>query len=75
MPVARNYVDPDRSPVMQDQYDAILYLGPPSAVTYSTPSRDLCKDAAYLEMRLRRMRIVGMDVQVEAAKRYCTSIR
>jgi hypothetical protein len=42
-------------PPMQDVVDAILYLGPPSSITHSRLSRELCADPAYLKMRLERL--------------------
>jgi hypothetical protein len=38
---------------MEDQVDALLSLGP--ALTFAAVSRALCADAAYMEMRTRRM--------------------
>uniref|UniRef100_Q024S3 Haem-binding uptake Tiki superfamily ChaN domain-containing protein n=1 Tax=Solibacter usitatus (strain Ellin6076) TaxID=234267 RepID=Q024S3_SOLUE len=43
---------------MEDQVDAILYLGPPSSMTTSKLSPALCSDRGYVEMRLRRMSLV-----------------
>ena len=37
-----------RSLAMEDQFDAVLYLGPPSAMTTSRVSPTLCQDAAYI---------------------------
>ena len=55
--------------------DAVLYLGPPSAITYSRLSASLCSDARYLEMRLERVRlgrIVGEESRTrEELKREC----
>lgn len=42
-------------PPMQEVVDAILYLGPPSSITHSRLSRELCSDPAYLKMRLERL--------------------
>lgn len=36
-------------------YDAVLYLGPPSALSFSKLSPATCEDAAYLKMRSARM--------------------
>jgi len=41
--------------LMQDQYDAVLYLGPPSTITFAKISRALCGDADYMSMRLSRL--------------------
>jgi hypothetical protein len=40
---------------MEDQYDALVYLGPVSSITMSKLSPSLCRDTSYMEMRLRRM--------------------
>ena len=42
-------------PPMQDVVDAILYLGPPSSITQSRLSRELCVDPAYIKMRVDRL--------------------
>ena len=40
---------------MEEQYDAVLYLGPISSITMSQLSPLLCTDAEYSRMRLARM--------------------
>jgi Haem-binding uptake, Tiki superfamily, ChaN len=40
--------------------DAVLYLGPPSALTQSKLAAALCSDVGYLGMRRERMRWAGM---------------
>jgi hypothetical protein len=65
-------VDPNLTAPMEQQYDAVLYLGPPSALTFSLPSPDLCRDKAYLDMRFFRMKLLGFDV--ESAKQYCRMV-
>jgi hypothetical protein len=40
--------------------DAVLYLGPPSAMTFSRLPASLCADARYVEMRLERVRLQGI---------------
>jgi hypothetical protein len=46
---------------MEDQFDAVLHLGPSAATTAATPySPDMCKDRAYLEERLRRLTLGGL---------------
>jgi hypothetical protein len=54
------YVDPSRSPVMQDQFDAILYLGPPSELTWSQLSPGLSSDPEYIKMRSSRLALTGV---------------
>jgi hypothetical protein len=41
--------------VMQEQFDAVLYLGPKSEITYAKLSRSLCADPEYVEMRAARL--------------------
>lgn len=51
--------DPQRRPVrMEDQFDAVLYLGPPSTMTMSKLSPALCADGGYMEMQLRRLSLI-----------------
>jgi hypothetical protein len=51
---------PQRRPVrMEDQADAILYLGPPSSMTMSKLSPALCSDPVYMKMRLGRLSLVS----------------
>lgn len=40
---------------MEEQYDAVLYLGPVSSITRSELTAALCTDAGYTKMRLARM--------------------
>jgi hypothetical protein len=42
-------------PPMQEVVDAILYLGPPSSITQSRLSRELCADPSYVKMRVERL--------------------
>jgi hypothetical protein len=71
--------DPRRRPVrLEEQFDAILYLGPPSSMTAAKLSPALCRDRAYMEMRLRRLQLVppppGASVSpAEQLKSYCAS--
>lgn len=44
--------------VMQDQFDAVLYLGPKSEITYAGLSKSLCADPEYVEMRAARLSAV-----------------
>lgn len=67
-------VDPALSPTMEEQFDALLYLGPPSAMRSSLPAPALCQDQAYLDTRFFRMTLVGMGAQVEQAKQYCRMV-
>ena len=57
---------------MEDQFDALIYLGPPSTITFSKPSPELCADSVYMKMRLSRMALVpwGKD-EIARLKRLC----
>lgn len=41
--------------VMQDRFDAVLYLGPKATITYAQLPKELCADADYVEMRAKRL--------------------
>jgi hypothetical protein len=58
---------------MEDQFDAILYLGPPSAMTNAQPSRALCSDPVYVRTRLARMALVGLPPpEIDRLKQLCS---
>jgi hypothetical protein len=44
--------------VSSEQYDALLYLGPPASMTMSRPPDSLCSDPEYMAMRLGRLSLV-----------------
>jgi hypothetical protein len=43
---------------LAEQFDAVLYLGPPGEMTLSKLSRALCDDHTYIEMRLARLALI-----------------
>jgi hypothetical protein len=45
---------------MEDQVDAVLYLGSPSEISFRAMSPALCADADYVKMRLARFALVGL---------------
>jgi hypothetical protein len=59
---------------MEEQFDALLYLGPPSGITMSRLSKELCGDRAYMDMRIQRMTFAGMLPAIDRLKQYCASI-
>ncbi len=63
-----------RSLRMEDQFDAVLYIGPPNAITISKLSPRLCADPAYMEMRLRRLALEGPQAEADRLKEYCASV-
>jgi hypothetical protein len=56
---------------MEDQFDALLYLGPPAAFTNVTIRSTLCHDSEFIANRLRRLKQFGPPVEVENLKRAC----
>ena len=62
---------------MEDQFDALLYLGPRHHITMARLAPGLCADKSYLDMRLGRMSLVpfpGMANQVDRLKQYCAAV-
>lgn len=70
---------------MEEQFDAVLYLGPPSSITVRRGEIDpaLCGDPDYMKMRLSRMALMeppgatpppGIVSPSERFKRYCESV-
>ena len=47
--------DTANAPRMQDVADAMLYLGPPSSITYSRLTAAMCSDRDYVAMRTARL--------------------
>jgi hypothetical protein len=60
---------------VENQLDAILYLGPLSAKRESHLSAALCSDAAYREMRTRRMALAGNARAAEQLADECAGAR
>lgn len=63
-----------RSLRMEDQFDAVLYLGPPSSITFAPPLPALCADTAYMKMRLDRIALTGPPPEATRLKQYCASL-
>jgi hypothetical protein len=49
---------PQRAVRNDEQFDALLYLGPPSSMTQARLSPGLCADRQYIEMRLARLSLL-----------------
>jgi hypothetical protein len=61
-----------RGTPLENQVDAILYLGPRSAMTYSRLPARLCSDPGYREMRRRRMSLtLGLEKAGDALNKEC----
>ena len=56
---------------MEDQFDAVLYLGSPSTMTTSQPSPELCGDSTYMEMRRTRLTLLGLQPVLDELERWC----
>ena len=56
---------------IEQQFDAVLYIGPPSTITYAKLSPTLCADQAYLTMRFERFALVGLPAGTEQLKKFC----
>ena len=61
-----------RKLAIQDQFDAVLYLGPQATLTTTTPSGARCSEPGYLEERLRRIALTGIPpFEAERARQLC----
>jgi hypothetical protein len=63
-----------RSLAMEDQFDALLYLGPPEGMTFAQLPPTLCADEHYMEKRLSRMAMAALPAQTDRLKDYCASV-
>jgi hypothetical protein len=56
----------------EEQLDAVIHLGPPSAITRAPLPRALCADRAYLEIRLKRIALAGLPpAEADRLKAHC----
>ena len=60
-----------RSLSLQDQFDALLYLGPPEDITFAQLPRAFCADKSYMDKRVSRMLMAALPAQIERLKVYC----
>jgi len=56
---------------MEEQFDAVLYLGPPSTMTYVDIPPALCRDAAFVSERLRRLALAAPPPELASFKKAC----
>jgi hypothetical protein len=57
---------------IQEQFDALLYLGPPSSITFSELSKSRCTDERYMKMRIARMALVPWgQYEMRALNAFC----
>ena len=63
--------------IMQDRFDALIYLGPSAAISYSKTPKALCADPDYVEMRAARlaaMRSFGGPSPADQFRAECKAI-
>jgi hypothetical protein len=57
---------------LEDQFDALLYLGPPSSITLSKLDKAKCADEKYMKMRIERMGMVPWGkFEIEGLRQMC----
>jgi hypothetical protein len=56
---------------MEDQFDALLYLGPPASMTIAQVPAALCRDDDFVKRRLDRLSRFGPPIEVEHFKKAC----
>jgi len=56
---------------MEDQFDALLYLGAPASMTSITVPTSLCQDPEFVKRRLQRLTLGGPPIEVQNFKRAC----
>jgi hypothetical protein len=59
----------------EEQFDAILYFGPPSTLTQIPLSPTVCTEPGYLQMRLTRLALGGVPrPEVDRLKAHCAKL-
>ena len=56
---------------MEEQFDALLYLGPPASMTTAPVPSALCQDADFVKRRVERLSRFGPPVEVQNFKKAC----
>ena len=56
---------------MEEQFNALLYLGPTSSMTSVQVPAALCKDAQFINTRLQRLARVGPPVEADRLRKTC----
>lgn len=57
---------------MEDQFDALMYFGPASTITFTPGTRDRCSDRAYLDVHIARMSLSGLPpAEIDRVRRAC----
>jgi hypothetical protein len=58
---------------MEEQFDALLYLGPQATITRSELSRAMCADRSYMDMRVGRLNLMGLKRDVDRLNAQCAA--
>lgn len=56
---------------MEEQFDALLYLGTPASMTTASVPAALCEDADFVERRIDRLTRFGPPVEVQNFRKAC----
>jgi hypothetical protein len=56
---------------IENEFDALLYLGPPSSMTSTTIPAALCQDSQFVNTRLQRLARFGPPGEVDRFKKAC----
>ena len=56
---------------MEEQFDALLYLGPPAKMTFIGMPASLCRDKDFVRERLRRFTLAGPPPELANFKKAC----
>lgn len=56
---------------MEEQFDALLYLGPPASMTTAPIPAALCADAGFVKRRLDRLERFGPPIEVQNFRKAC----
>ena len=80
IPESKQANDPLADVTMEEQFDALLYLGPSSEQTNSQLAPALCRDAEYLQMRFHRIDLTfgmlppGVRSPADELREYCAAV-
>jgi hypothetical protein len=56
---------------MEEQFNALLYLGPPASMTTTDVPKELCSDTDFVRRRVERLTRFGPPVEVQNFKKVC----
>ena len=56
---------------MEDQFDALLYIGPPSSLTDAPMSTALCQDPQFVKTRLERLALFAPPLEIDNFRKAC----